>query len=35
MRPFQSTTHPQLNPFLQQVSGWSLALRLLHQRINS
>ena len=33
MRPFQSTTDPQLQPFLQQVSGWPLALRHLHQRI--
>src|SRR5437588_7908754 len=33
MRPFQSTTDPQLQPFLQQVSSWPLALRHLHQRI--
>lgn len=33
MRPFQSTTDAQLPPFLQQVSGWPLALRHLHQRI--
>jgi SRSO17 transposase len=35
MRPFQSPTHAQLDPFLQQVSRWPLALRLLHQRIAS
>ncbi len=33
MRPFQSTTDPQLQAFLQQVSRWPLALRDLHQRI--
>ena len=33
MRPFQSTTDLQLDSFLQQVSGWPLALRILHQRI--
>ena len=33
MRPFQSTTEPQLASFLQQVCGWPLALRHLHQRI--
>jgi SRSO17 transposase len=33
MRPFQSTTDPQLQAFLQQVSRWPLALRALHQRI--
>jgi SRSO17 transposase len=35
MRPFQSTTDAQLASFLQQVSGWPLALRQLHQRIAS
>jgi SRSO17 transposase len=33
MRPFQSTTDAQLEPFLQQVCRWPLALRDLHQRI--
>src|SRR5437016_2871604 len=33
MRPLQSTTDPQLQAFLQQVSRWPLALRALHQRI--
>lgn len=33
MRPFQSTTEPQVASFLQQVSGWPLALRQLHQRL--
>ncbi len=33
MRPFQSTTDAQLASFLQQVSGWPLALRDLHQRL--
>ena len=35
MRPFQSTTQTQLTSFLQQVGGWPLALRALHQRIAS
>jgi len=35
MRPFQSTTDPQVASFLQQVSRWPLALRLLHQRVAS
>ena len=35
MRPFQSTTDAQLASFLQQISGWPLALRQLHQRIAS
>lgn len=35
MRPFQSTTDVQLASFLQQISGWPLALRQLHQRIAS
>ena len=33
MRPLQSTTDAQLASFLQQISGWPLALRQLHQRI--
>ena len=35
MRPFQSTTQPQVASFLQQVSRWPLALRALHQRLAS
>jgi SRSO17 transposase len=35
MRLFQSITQMQLDPFLQQVSAWPLALRQLHQRIAS
>ena len=35
MRLFQSTTATQLASFLQQISGWPLALRQLHQRIAS
>ncbi len=33
MRPFQSTTAPQVASFPEQVSRWPLALRQLHQRI--
>ncbi len=33
MRPFQSTTDPQVASFPEQVSRWPLALRQLHQRI--
>src|SRR5437660_1596772 len=33
MRPFQSTTGPQVAPFPEHVSCWPLALRQLHQRI--
>ncbi len=35
MRPFQCTTDAQVASFLQQISGWPLALRALHQRIAS
>jgi SRSO17 transposase len=35
MRPFQSTTEPQVASFLQQVCRWPLALRALHQSIAS
>src|SRR5437660_6733466 len=33
MRPFQSTTGPQVAPLPEHVSCWPLALRQLHQRI--
>ena len=33
MRPFQSTTDPQVASFPEPMSCWPLALRQLHQRI--